>query len=140
MTTLEDVLARHPFWNNLSPQYFALLIECAVIEHFGPGEQIFKKGYDVRQRMPFRPARGWHRPFAPCIPNPFITLRAVADGRRFIEVAGIGFEPNRRHGDGRDLDTRIEGSACFNSQGSAAESLTKMLRRDAHTGLVYQLR
>ena len=45
MKTLEDILARHPFWNNLPPQYFPLLIECAVIEHFRPGEQIFKKGY-----------------------------------------------------------------------------------------------
>ena len=32
MKTLEDILARHPFWNNLPPQYFPLLIECAVIE------------------------------------------------------------------------------------------------------------
>jgi CRP/FNR family transcriptional regulator, cyclic AMP receptor protein len=39
--TLEDILARHPFWNNLPPQYFPLLIECAVIERFRPGEQIF---------------------------------------------------------------------------------------------------
>src|SRR6476661_7748962 len=50
MNTLEDTQtleARHPFWNNLSPQYFPPLIECAVIEHFGPGEQIFKRGYDA---------------------------------------------------------------------------------------------
>ena len=47
MKTLEDILDRHPFWNNLPPQYFPLLIECAVIEHFRPGEQIFKKGYDA---------------------------------------------------------------------------------------------
>ena len=45
--TLEDILARHPFWNNLAPQYFPLLIECAVIERFRPDEQIFKKGYDA---------------------------------------------------------------------------------------------
>ena len=47
MKTLEDILARHPFWNNLPPQYFPLLIECAVIERFHPGEQIFKRGYDA---------------------------------------------------------------------------------------------
>jgi CRP-like cAMP-binding protein len=47
MKTLEDIVVRHPFWNNLPPQYFPLLIECAVIEHFGPGEQIFNKGYDA---------------------------------------------------------------------------------------------
>src|SRR4029077_2073973 len=45
--TLEDLLARHPFWNNLPAQYFPLLIECAVIERFRPGEQIFKRGYDA---------------------------------------------------------------------------------------------
>jgi hypothetical protein len=71
MTTLEDVLARHPFWNNLPPQYFPLLIECAVIEHFRPGEQIFKKGYDaehfylihqgkVALEMPYVPGRRPH--------------------------------------------------------------------------------
>jgi CRP/FNR family transcriptional regulator, cyclic AMP receptor protein len=69
MKTLEDVLARHPFWNNLPPQYFPLLIECAVIEHFRPGEQIFKKGYDaehfylihqgkVALEMPYVPGEG----------------------------------------------------------------------------------
>jgi CRP/FNR family cyclic AMP-dependent transcriptional regulator len=47
MKTLEDILARHPFWNDLPPQYFPLLIECAVIERFQPGEQIFKRGYDA---------------------------------------------------------------------------------------------
>jgi CRP/FNR family transcriptional regulator, cyclic AMP receptor protein len=47
MKTLEDILAQHPFWNNLPPQYFPLLIECAVIERFQPGEQIFKTGYDA---------------------------------------------------------------------------------------------
>jgi CRP/FNR family cyclic AMP-dependent transcriptional regulator len=67
--TLEDVLARHPFWNNLPPQYFPLLIECAVIEHFRPGEQISKKGYDaehfylihqgkVALEMPYVPGEG----------------------------------------------------------------------------------
>ncbi len=47
MKTLEDILVRHPFWNNLPPQYFPLLIECAVIERFRPGEQILKRGYDA---------------------------------------------------------------------------------------------
>jgi hypothetical protein len=47
MQTLEDILARHPFLNDLPPQYLPLLIECASIEEFGPGEQIFKKGYDA---------------------------------------------------------------------------------------------
>ena len=48
MKTLEDILARHPFWNNLAPEYFPLLVECAVIERFHPGEQIFKRGYDAK--------------------------------------------------------------------------------------------
>jgi CRP/FNR family transcriptional regulator, cyclic AMP receptor protein len=47
MKTLEDILTRHPFLNDLPPQYLPLLIECASIEEFGPGEQIFKKGYDA---------------------------------------------------------------------------------------------
>jgi CRP/FNR family cyclic AMP-dependent transcriptional regulator len=47
MKTLEDILTRHPFLNDLPPQYLSLLIECASIEEFRPGEQIFKKGYDA---------------------------------------------------------------------------------------------
>jgi CRP/FNR family cyclic AMP-dependent transcriptional regulator len=47
MKALEDILTLHPFWNNLPPQYFPLLIECAVIEYFGPGEKILRKGYDA---------------------------------------------------------------------------------------------
>jgi CRP/FNR family transcriptional regulator, cyclic AMP receptor protein len=47
MKTLEDILAGHPFWNNLPPQYFPLLRECATIQRFEAGEQIFKKGYDA---------------------------------------------------------------------------------------------
>ena len=31
MKTLEDILARHPFWNEVPPQYLPLLIECASI-------------------------------------------------------------------------------------------------------------
>jgi CRP/FNR family transcriptional regulator, cyclic AMP receptor protein len=45
----EDILTQHPFWNNLPPQYFPLLIECASIERFRSGEQIIKKGYDAER-------------------------------------------------------------------------------------------
>ncbi|HET7238377.1 MAG TPA: hypothetical protein VFI76_05085 [Terrimicrobiaceae bacterium] len=47
VVTLKDILARHPFWNDLPPQYLPLLSECAVLERFRPGEQIVKKGYDA---------------------------------------------------------------------------------------------
>ena len=47
MKTLEDILTRHPFLNDLPPQHLPLLLECASIEEFRPGEQIFKKGYDA---------------------------------------------------------------------------------------------
>jgi signal-transduction protein with cAMP-binding, CBS, and nucleotidyltransferase domain len=49
MNTLKDILARHPFWNDLPPQYLPLLSECAVLERFRPGEQIVKKGYDAER-------------------------------------------------------------------------------------------
>jgi CRP/FNR family transcriptional regulator, cyclic AMP receptor protein len=49
METLKDILTRHPFWNDLPPQYFPLLIECATIEQFQPGEPILKKGYDAER-------------------------------------------------------------------------------------------
>ena len=49
MNTLEDILAWHPFWNKLPPQYFPLLIECATVERYRSGEPIFKKGYDAER-------------------------------------------------------------------------------------------
>ena len=49
MKTLEDILTRHPFWDNLPPQHFSLVIECASIERFRSGEQIIKKGYDAER-------------------------------------------------------------------------------------------
>ena len=49
MNALEDILAWHPFWKKLPPQYFPLLIECATVERYRSGEPIFKKGYDAER-------------------------------------------------------------------------------------------
>jgi hypothetical protein len=65
MKTLEDILARHPFWNNLPPQYFPLLIECAVIEHFGPASRFSRKVtmrsilFDSSRQSRLRRLRSW---------------------------------------------------------------------------------
>ena len=80
--TLEDILARHPFWNNLLPQYFPLLIECAVIERFRPGEQIFKKGYDAEHFYLIH--RGKVALEAAYVPGEgLITIRTLGAGEAF---------------------------------------------------------
>jgi len=47
MKTLEQLIAHQPFWDGLSPEYFPLIADCANMEHFRPGEEIFKRGYDA---------------------------------------------------------------------------------------------
>ena len=43
MKTLEDILTRHPFLNDLPPQHLPLLLEFASIEEFGPASRFSKK-------------------------------------------------------------------------------------------------
>jgi CRP-like cAMP-binding protein len=44
METLETMIKEHPFWAELAPKYLHLLNECASIESFRAGQQIFQEG------------------------------------------------------------------------------------------------
>lgn len=44
MQTIEEVLAEHPFFRDLEPQWVALVAGCGRIVHFRPGEDVFREG------------------------------------------------------------------------------------------------
>ncbi len=49
MQTLESILAEHPFFRGLEPQYLQLITGCASNVRFGVGEYIFREGDDATQ-------------------------------------------------------------------------------------------
>lgn len=49
METLERVIAQHPFFADLDPQYIALVTGCASNVRFTPGTYIFKEGQEANQ-------------------------------------------------------------------------------------------
>ncbi len=46
-TTLEPVLARHPFFQGLEPQYLKLMVGCAANVLFQAGQVIFQSDDEV---------------------------------------------------------------------------------------------
>jgi CRP/FNR family transcriptional regulator, cyclic AMP receptor protein len=44
---LEEMIAKHPFWNGLNPQYFPLLQERAALERYEAGQLIFQEGQEA---------------------------------------------------------------------------------------------
>ncbi|MBZ0310376.1 MAG: cyclic nucleotide-binding domain-containing protein [Anaerolineae bacterium] len=49
MHTLESVLAKHPFFEGLEPQYLALLAGCASNMRFEEGQYLFREGQEATQ-------------------------------------------------------------------------------------------
>jgi CRP/FNR family cyclic AMP-dependent transcriptional regulator len=49
MQTLEPVLAEHPFFQNLPPEYFHVLVGCASNVRFEAGQHIFREGEEANE-------------------------------------------------------------------------------------------
>ena len=47
MRTIEDILAQHPFFSDLKPDYIALLAGCARNTFFREGHYLFREGKDA---------------------------------------------------------------------------------------------
>ena len=69
MEAIENIIARHPFLENLHQRYSHFLRECAAFQHFGPRQQIFQTGSEadrfyliyqgrVALETPFIPGKG----------------------------------------------------------------------------------
>lgn len=47
MTTLELIIATHPFTKDINPRFLHLLKECATFERFGIGHEIFHESFEA---------------------------------------------------------------------------------------------
>lgn len=47
METLENIIAAHPFWHGLSPQYLPIAAQSGTLERFGVRDLIFQERHDA---------------------------------------------------------------------------------------------
>jgi CRP/FNR family transcriptional regulator, cyclic AMP receptor protein len=57
METLERILAEHPFFEALDPEYFKLLVGCASNVRFEAGSYMFRQGEEANQFYLIRQGR-----------------------------------------------------------------------------------
>lgn len=47
MTTIERIIATHPFTKKVNPRFLHLLNDCATFERFGVHHQLFQEGFEA---------------------------------------------------------------------------------------------
>jgi CRP-like cAMP-binding protein len=57
METLERILGEHPFFEELDPEYFKLLVGCASNVRFEAGSHLFRQGEEANQFYLIRQGR-----------------------------------------------------------------------------------
>ncbi len=118
MQTLESILAGHPFFKGLEPQYLQLITGCASNTRFGVGDYMFREGEDASQFYLIREGKVALEIFAAQY-GP-ITIETIEAG----EVLGWSwiFPPYRWHFSGHVMEpTRaiaLDGT-CLRSKGEA---------------------
>lgn len=100
ITTLEPILAEHPFFSGLQPDYLKLVTGCASNIRFDAGQQICRSGEEANVFYIIRQGRVAVEVFAPG--RGTITVETLGEG----EVLGWSwlFPPYRTHFDVRALD------------------------------------
>jgi len=68
METLERILAKHPFFEGLAPEYLDLLVGCASNVRFEAGTYIFRQGEEAHQFYLLRQGRVAVEIYAPQSP------------------------------------------------------------------------
>ncbi|HVA48869.1 MAG TPA: cyclic nucleotide-binding domain-containing protein [Pirellulales bacterium] len=101
MSTLEPVLARHPFFKDLEPQYLQLLVGCAGNVVFKPGETIAAHNEEADRFYLIREGKvavGFHSP-----ERGAITIQTLTQG----DILGWDWllPPYRWHLDARAVET-----------------------------------
>lgn len=76
METLEEMIAKHPFWAGLNPQYIDLLKGCATFQRFGADQSIFREGGHADQFY--------------LILNGHVRLDALVPGRGLVTIKTVG--------------------------------------------------
>ena len=76
METLERILAQHPFFEGLEPQYMKLLVGCASNVRFEPDSYVFREGEEANQFYLIREG--------------MVSLEMFVTGRGPVKVQTIG--------------------------------------------------
>ena len=122
MQTLEPILAEHPFFKGLKPEYLQLVTGCASNVRFDTGMYIFREGEEASQFYLIRQGKVAIEIFAAQY-GP-ITIETIEEG----EVLGWSwiFPPYRWHFNGRVIEpTRaiaLDGK-CLRAKGEADHDL-----------------
>ena len=100
MTTLETVLAGHPFFRGLDSGYTQFIAGCGANVHFNPGEVIFRQGEPADHFYVLRQGKVSLEVFAPEAGS--ITVETLGEG----EVLGWSwlFPPHKWAFDARALE------------------------------------
>ena len=77
-TTLEPVLAKHPFFQGLEPEYLKLIVGCAANVLFQPGQVIFRADDEVDRFYLIRRGHVAIELYAP--PRGTITIQTLGEG------------------------------------------------------------
>ena len=116
-TTLEPILARHPFFRGLEPEYLKLIVGCAANVLFPPGQIIYRADEEVDRFYLIRAGRVAIEIYHP--PRGSITIATLGEGEilgwswlipPYRSVFGArAIEQTRAIGiDGRCLRTKCE--------------------------------
>jgi CRP/FNR family transcriptional regulator, cyclic AMP receptor protein len=122
MQTLEPILAEHPFFKGLKPEYLQLVTGCASNVRFDTGEYIFHEGEEATRFYLIRQGKVALELFA--AQHGLITIETIEAG----EVLGWSwlFPPYRWHFSGRVFEpTRaiaLDGK-CLREKGEADKDL-----------------
>jgi CRP-like cAMP-binding protein len=100
ITTLEPILAEHPFFSGLLPEYLKLVTGCASNVRFDAGQQIARAGEEANSFYIIRQGKAAVEVFAPG--RGTIMVETLGEG----DVLGWSwlFPPYRTHFDSRALE------------------------------------
>lgn len=100
ITTLEPILAEHPFFSGLRPEYLKLVTGCASNVRFDAGQQVARAGEEANTFYIIRQGKVAVEVFAPG--QGMIMIETLGDG----DVCGWSwlFPPYRTHFDSRALE------------------------------------
>ena len=130
MQTLEPILAEHPFFKGLEPDYLQLVTGCASNVRFDVGTYIFREGEEASQFYLIRQGKVALEIFA--AQHGTITIETIEAG----EVLGWSwiFPPYRWHFSGRVIElTRaiVLDGKCLRAKGEADHDLGYELMKRA---------
>lgn len=122
MDTIDDLLARHPFFAGLKPEYLALIAGCGQNVHFKPGAYLLREDETADRFFAIRGGRVAVETYVPS--RGPVTLQTVGEG----EILGWSwlFPPYTYQFDARALEdvraTAFDG-ACLRTKCDADPAL-----------------